>query len=139
MKKLITIFLTSALLFSNFVSVYAVGEDVFQNDEIIEEYENTSYVNSKLTISTKLGTCKSIITGRSGVSKIVITQKLQIKSSDTWKNVDTWTKTFSSSSATYTNTKSSLSSGTYRTRTVAKVYKGSKYETVSANSSTVKI
>lgn len=99
----------------------------------------TSNVTSNLTISSKTATCKSIVSGKSAVTKIVITQRLQKKSGDSWTNVQSWTKTTNSGYSSFMNTKSSLASGTYRVRTIAKVYSGTAYETTRVNSSTCTI
>lgn len=140
MKKLITLFLTLALLSISLVNVYAAAEQPsFGDYEISPCYLYTFDLKSELTISSKSGTCRSTVVAKSGVSKIVVSQKLQKKVDGAWENVSTWKQTYTTTSAIYTNTKSSLSSGTYRTRTVAKVYKGSAYEQISANSTTVKI
>ena len=140
MKKLITLFLTLALLSLSLVNAYAAAEKPsFGDYEISPCYLYTTKLTSSLTISSKSGTCKSTIIAQSGVTKIVVSQKLQKKVEGAWENVSTWKKTYTTYIATYTNTKSSLSSGTYRTRTVAKVYKGSDYEQISANSTTVNI
>lgn len=139
MKRKSTIFLiVMLLLILQSVNFYA-SEDDTRDDDVILRYEYVSYINSTLKIISKTATCKSIITGRSGVTKIIVTQKLQKKVSGEWTNVKTWSKTANTSATSFTNSKSSLSSGTYRTRTVAKVYKNSNYETVSKNSDSVKI
>ena len=135
MKKIISLFLVFALISISLVNVFAVSEEpIFGGAEISPCYEYMTNLKSILTISSKSATCKSTVMAKSGVTKIVVTQKLQKKSNDKWTSVATWSKTFTSISAVYTNKKSSLSSGTYRTRTVAKVYKGSTYETVTKNS-----
>ena len=114
-------------LFSAF-SVNAVDIDAPVDEEIIDEYAYTVSVSANLSIYAN-----------SYVTKIALTQYLQKKVNGSWTNIKTWSKTVNTYVISYTNTKSSLSSGTYRTRTVAKVYKNSSYETVSSNSSTVQI
>ena len=76
---------------------------------------------------------------KSGVTKISFTQKLQKKVNSEWTNIKTWSKTVNSNFVSFTNKKSSLSSGTYRTRTEAKVYKNSNCESVIKNSTSVTI
>ena len=70
-------------------------------------------------------------------SKVVVTHTLEKKSGKWWSNVTSWTKTFNTYTAIYTTSKSSFSSGTYRLKTIAKVYNGSDYETITIYSSTV--
>lgn len=140
MKKLITLFLVLALLSISLVNVYAAAKiPSFDDNKISPCYLYTSNLKSELSISSKSGICKSTITVKSGTTKIVVSQKLQKKVDGAWETVTKWSKTFTTISAVYTNSKSSLSAGTYRTRTVAKVYKGSDYEKISTNSTTVKI
>ena len=94
-------------------------------------------ISGTLSISNKAATCKSTVRGISGTTtKIVITQTLQKKNGSSWNKYSSWTKTFNSWYAIYSNSKESLSSGTYRVKTTADVYSGSKYETVTAFSKT---
>lgn len=137
LKKIVLFVMALAIISTSFVNVYALDDERESIEG--EKYSYVSIVNSSITKNGNTATCKSTIIAVSSVTKIVITQKLQKKVSGEWTNVKTWSKTFNSSTATYTNSKGSLSSGTYRTRTVAKVYKNSNYETVSVNSTTAKI
>ena len=137
MKKIVLFVMTLAIISTSFVNVYANDDEREPIAGVRYSYTNT--ISSRIGVSGKTATCKSIIVAVSSVTKIVVTQKLQKKVSGEWTNVKTWSKTFNSFTATYTNSKSSLSSGTYRTRTVAKVYKNSNYETVSANSSSISV
>lgn len=133
MKKLLSLALI--LVISLSASIISVSAETTNDDYgIMPYYAYTTTLNSDLSISSKTATCKSVIVGSPGVTKIVVTQKLQKKVSGEWTNVKTWTKTYTTATASFTNTKSSLSAGTYRTRTVAKIYNGSAYETVSGNS-----
>ena len=125
-------------LFSAF-SVNAVDIVAPVDEEIIDEYAYTVSVSANLSINSNTATCRSTVYANSYVTKIALTQYLQKKVNGSWTNIKTWSKTVNTYVISYTNTKSSLSSGTYRTRTVAKVYKNSSYETVSSNSSTVQI
>ena len=137
MKKLLVIFLAVVTLLSCSANALALDKTENINDEIDLCYLYTSSVSSNISISSKTATCNSIVTGIIGTTtKIVITQRLQKKNGDSWSNVKSWTKTVNGYTASFTNKKSSLASGTYRTRTIAKVYKGSAYETIKVNSST---
>ena len=137
MKKLLVIFLAVVTLLSCSANALALDETENINDEIELCYLYTSSVSSNISISSKTATCNSIVTGIIGTTtKIVITQRLQKKNGDSWSNVKSWTKTVNGYTTSFTNKKSSLASGTYRTRTIAKVYKGSAYETIKVNSST---
>ena len=138
MKKLLSLILCLIIGFSCFI--LPANAAVIEDNMISPFYAYTISVDSRLSISSKTATCKSIVMGISGTTtKIEITQRLQKKNGDSWNNVQSWTKTVNAVNATFTNTKSSLATGTYRTRTIAKVYKGTAYETIYKNSTTVTI
>jgi len=138
-KIIIVVTLVGILMAIPVFSVHATELDTPIGDEIIEEYQYTNSVSANLSIASKTATCRSTVVGKSGVTKIVLTQYMQKYVNGSWTNVSTWNKTVNTYVVSFTNTKSSLSSGTYRTRTVAKVYKNNNYETVSANSSNVTV
>ena len=86
-------------------------------ERIIDEYDNGNENYAKGI-------------GYSGeTTKIVMEQTLQKKtSSGGWSEVASWSETDTGYIGSATNTKSSLSSGTYRLKTVFTVYAGSDYE-----------
>lgn len=136
MKKVISMFLVvlTALNFSTFA--FAEDLDVPVEEEVIEEYTYCSNVTSSLTISSNTATCKSVVTGISGkTTDVFIMQTLEKKSGSTWGTVAVWSNGKSCTSYTFKNKKTSLSKGTFRVKTFAKVYSGSKYETVTVYSS----
>ena len=139
MKKLIAVVLAAVTMLSSNI-IMASAEPIIDSpiDEIVtEEYQYTSRLGSNLTFSGKTATCNSTVYGFSNTTtKIVITQTLQRQSGSSWYSVASWSKTFNSWYGFYGNTKSSLSSGIYRLKTVAKVYSGSNYETITIYSST---
>ena len=137
MKKLISLILCLILGISCFI--FPANAAVIEEETISPMYTYTTSVTSNLSISSKTATCTSNVVGKSGVTKIEITQRLQKKNGDSWNNIKSWTNTYTTVGATFKNTKSSLASGTYRTRTIAKVYKGTDYETIRVNSTTVTI
>lgn len=122
------------------LSLTAFAETELQtpsDDDISVCYLYTDKISGTLSISNKTVTCKSTVRGISGTTtKIVITQTLQKKNGSSWNKYSSWVKTFNSWYAIYSNPKESLSSGTYRVKTVAKVYKGSAYETITVYSKT---
>ncbi|MDE5830274.1 MAG: hypothetical protein K2H53_00820 [Clostridia bacterium] len=95
-------------------------------------YSYTHECSSTLSISGTTATCKSSVTGYyNETTKIVIVQTLQKKnSSDNWDDICSWSDTIYSFQGSLTNTKTSLSSGTYRLKTVATVYAGTANETI---------
>ena len=138
MKRIVALMMSLMLLTGSNLTVFATPEEgTFVDDEIIEEYQYTANVTSSLSISGKKASCVSIVHGFSGLAtKVVITQTLQKQNGSTWTYVSSWNKTFNTWLGSLSNSKSSLSSGTYRLKTVAKVYSGNNYETITVYSST---
>lgn len=130
LKKIISIALATIMLIC-FWGLNVSANDVMPCDLY------TASASSSLTISGTKATCISKATGYSGeTTKIVISQTLQKKSIlGTWSKVSSWSETDSGYIGSATNTKSSLSSGTYRLKTVFTVYAGSDYETITKYSS----
>ena len=131
MKKLISIFMACLALCSvgGTTASAAVPPD---NGSIVSPcylYTNRAYSN--LTIYQGVASCKSTIYGISGVTtKIEVTQILQVKDGLSWRRVTDWSETFNNWYCSYPNSYSPIGSGTYRVKTVAKVYKGTAYETI---------
>ena len=119
----------------------SISDMIIEDDEnsgISPLYSYTASTSSTLSFSGSTATCKSVVVGMSGyVTKIVFTQKLQQKVSGSWTTIKTWTTTKNQVSASVVNTKSSMSAGTYRLKTSAKVYNGTAYETVTSTSTTI--
>ena len=69
------------------------------------------------------------------MTKIEATQYLEKKVLLWWSEVDSWNKTVNSNSLNMSNTKYNVGSGTYRLRTVFKVYSGSNSEEIEKISS----
>lgn len=97
-------------------------------------YSYTRSCSSELTTSGTTATCMSKATGYyNETTKIIFKQTLQKKNSSCdWDDVTnaTWTSTVNSYQGSATNYKYSLSSGTYRLKTVFTVYAGTSYETI---------
>lgn len=88
-----------------------------------------------LSISGGKATAAGNIRGYSNVTKIAYTVTLQVKSGNSWSNVQSWSGVANGTKTTYSYTSGSLSSGKiYRTKTVATIYVGSSSETVTAYS-----
>ena len=139
MKKVISTIISVVIMLCLSLTAFAEPELQTPSDHDISVcYLYTDKISGTLSISNKAATCKSTVRGISGTTtKIVITQTLQKKNGSSWNKYSSWTKTFNSWYAIYSNSKESLSSGTYRVKTVADVYSGSKYETVTSFSKTV--
>lgn len=111
----------------NIISIKAV-ENMYQPETIPTRYEIIKHVASYLRISGTTGRCDSEVIGKNGVNRITIHQKLQRYSGGEWTTVQLWRETTTSTSLSFSNTKGSLSSGTYRNHTVAYVYKNNDRE-----------
>ncbi len=138
-KKFVSIFTAIVMLFAFSVSAYAEGSSD-DAPETPSRYLYTNSIRSVLSISGHTATCSSKVVGApSMVTKIEITQSLEIQFAGWWYRLQSWSKTFYDWVAIYTTTGTASESGTYHLRTVAKVYSGSNYETVSMYSHNVTI
>lgn len=138
MKKLFSLLVAFIMMFCLSVSAFADEEPPVPVDPD-EPYMYTQGISSVLSISSKTATCISEVIGIPGqVTKIEITQTLQETFGGiSWYYVASWNRTYYSTTAVFTNTKSPISSGNYRVKTEAKVYNGSSYETITAYSTTI--
>ena len=126
-------FLVSAiLLLGCSVVSYANDEvDVPAEGEIIEEYLYTLSFCNDLSISNYTANCSSEIERiHQEIDKIVISHTLQEKYGNAWYNVGYQSSTFYDFEATYVSYEYNLSSGRYRLKSTADVYRGNNYETI---------
>ena len=137
MKRLTALLLSLIMIMGICVSAFAAPEEEAPEEiEIIEEYQYTGSIYSDLSISNSTASCVSRVIGfPNTATEIKITQTLEMKSGSVWLAAKTWEHTYYTWHATFINTKPSLSSGTYRVRTMAKVYKGTSYEIINVYSS----
>ena len=121
------------------INAFALEEEPPVPDDPEEPYLYTREISSTLSISGNTATCLSQVIGKpDSVTKIEITQTLQETFGGiSWYYVASWNNTFYDWYAMYTNTKNPISGGNYRVKTVAKVYSGSDYETITFYSTTV--
>ncbi|MDR0919739.1 MAG: hypothetical protein LBM93_10950, partial [Oscillospiraceae bacterium] len=119
MKKRVLAFLsTSVFLFVFIIPIQHVEASYIPSAPY---YLYTGSITSTLYINNGTASCSSEIEGGTSVTKIIGYQYLQIKNSNNvWETVSGgyWTKTANDSELTMINTKSSLSAGTYRLKTV---------------------
>lgn len=103
------------------VSTIAETTDSFIIDEVSPAYEIAYNSTSSLTINDKMAYCISKAKGNNVVS-ITVEQTLEKYSGwfAIWNEVDGayWSKTFTQSTISFSNTKSGLASGTYRLKSV---------------------
>jgi len=98
-------------------------------------YDYTDQITTVFGISDGEASCTTTIYGISSTTtKIVVTQYLEKKNGKSWDEVTSWTDTFNSWWCNFTNSYTITESGTYRLRSEAKVYSGSKYENVDITS-----
>ena len=109
MRKLFLIIVAAVMLICAGITASADPEpETPVEPGIIEEYQYTNYIRSLLSIQNDTAYCKSVVMGFPDIAtKIEITQTRY------------------------------QGGGTYRVKTVAKVYSGSNYETVSLYSNNV--
>ncbi len=100
-------------------------------------YMYAKSASSKLTISSSVATCESDILGYSETTtEIVINQTLQVKGFlNSWIVVAMWSETDTGHYGSATNTRSNLSSGTYRLISKFTVYSGNNSEEITVCSS----
>lgn len=137
MKRLLSFFLSAALMITTFGLTASANVVTSPEDEISPQYAYTQSISSGLSISNLKASCTSVVIGNSSkTTKIYLTQTLQKNTGSSWRNVITSSKTSYSNVCFLLNT-FGVSSGKFRVKTVAKVYSGSNYETLTAYSSKV--
>lgn len=118
MRKVISILMCLLMCFS--LSVTASAQTI-PTGIVQPYYEKASKATSTLSISGTTAICESYIKGNSDVVKIVAEQYLQKQGFLwIWSTYDgaEWTKTVYSNTLAMSNTKTGLSSGKYRLKTV---------------------
>ena len=70
------------------------------------------------------------------VTKVEVTHTLQKQIYGYWSDIESWSKTVNTWYVIYTTSRSNLSAGMFRLKTVAKVYSGNNYETITVYSRT---
>ena len=126
-RKVIVIMIIAGL----FSSTYASTSDV---DSEMSKSTYFRTCNVTLGISNGKATAKTDAKCLSGVTKITIKMHLQKKVSGTWTNLASWSGTKNDVNYSLTKTKS-ITSGTYRVKSVVSAYKGTACETVTRYSS----
>lgn len=144
-KQIITLVLTVACLFTRFeMSVSAENVSTYPLVSGASPlYEVASNISSRLDIVGTAAECRSQADGK-GVIHITVEQTLQKYSGWfwIWNNVDgaSWTRTENRGSICLVSTKSGLTSGTYRVKSVFTLTdKNGKTETITVYSSEQKV
>ena len=137
-RKVIALLLALVSLFSLGICSSAYNG----NNTVSPYYLYTSKAESKLSITNGVASCKSKLTGYVYLTtKIEATQYLEKKNGTSWETtIDrTWSDSTNSYILSMSNSKSNLSSGTYRLRTVFTVYSGTKSESIESLSDEITI
>lgn len=140
MKKIISLLISILMCFS--LSTTANAQTVLTN--IVQPYyEQAANVKSDLNVSGTTATCISRVNGLSGVIKITINQYLQKQGFLwIWSTYDgaEWSKTEYIDSLSAVNTKSNLTTGKYRLKSVFTLTnKDGKTETITVYSGEVTV
>lgn len=135
MKKIISCLV--ALLMCCSIGGISLSAAVIPDSSIASPYY--SYTNRIVTsfgVYEGEASCVTTIYGISGTTtKIVVTQILEKKNGKSWDEVKKWSGiTYNNWYCNCTNSYTVTESGTYRLRTEAKVYCGTKYENVDITS-----
>lgn len=138
MKKLISFVLALIMLTS--VSVVQFSAASSHDDVISPQSAYTDNgVTATIVLISKTAKCTANLTIIPPGTHAEVTMSLQKSVNGKWTNVQTWKQTFYTKSISFSKSKGSLSSGTYRTHASAKVYNGGVYETLIDDSSSVRI
>lgn len=120
-KKILAILFGGMILCTSLAtSAYAETTSTIVEDEVAPAYEIADYATSSLSISGTTAYCTSTASGL-GVVSITVEQTLQKQGFLwLWYGVDgaSWKTTVNKSSISVSNTKSGLSSGKYRLKSV---------------------
>ena len=120
-KKILAILFGGLFLCASLATpAYAEATLPLVESEVVPAYEIATYVTSNLSISGQTAYCTSSATGADTVS-ITVEQTLQKQGFLwLWYGVDgaSWTKTVNKKTITFVNTKSGLSGGKYRLKSV---------------------
>lgn len=130
MKRVLS--MLAAFLMLSATGSAAVSAAVIPDSGIVSPcYDYTNSITSTLSIDNGSASCVTTIYGISGTTtKIVVTQYLEKKNGNSWDEVNSETDTFDSWWCNDTNSFTITESGTYRLRSKAVVYSGSKSEVV---------
>ena len=121
-KKIMALVLSTVIIVSC-LSVTSYAEDLSPIivEEDIPEYENVRSLSNSLTISSTTAYCDSVCTGFNNVVQITVTQTLQkFWGLWIWNDVSgaSWQDTSMTNEIDISTSKSDLSSGTYRLKSV---------------------
>ena len=136
MKKILTIILCLCLLFSTTAMNAFASTDGGTN--IMPMAENYGFANVTLKINDGIATAYVDVEGiPSKTTKIMVRMYLQQYSSNTWKTIDNWSLTKSSSSLLLKKTAEVTKGSKYRVKADITAYAGIERESITKYSSAV--
>lgn len=137
-RKIISSVGVSVLAFN-----FLLATPIFANEHVIneeiqneEKYTYVDKASSSLNISGGVAKLSASMTANPGISKTLITSRLQKKVNGSWQTVQAWTQTSNSTSCRLNKSKS-VSRGSYRIFSTVKAYKGAHSESVAIFSNIV--
>ena len=140
MKRKLLVLMTCTLMILQLPMVVGHAQPIEEEpvtETIVEEYSYTDAVSSVLTISGNTAYCSGSVIGKSSVTRIEATLKLQKKVLWWWSDEKTWPGSVNGNYLEMHENETLTSSGTYRVRIEARVYSGNNYEDVYCNSTEV--
>lgn len=137
--KIISSLGVSVLAFNVLLSTPIFANEYETNLEIQNEarYTHIDKASSNLSISGGVATLTTSMTANPGVSKTLITSRLQKKVNGSWETVQAWTETSSTTSCRLNKTISVSKGNSYRIFSTVKAYKGIDSESIAIYSNTV--
>ena len=138
-RKIISSLGVSVLVFNVSLSTPIFANEYETNLEIQNEarYTHIDKASSKLSISGGVATVSASMTANPGISKTLITSRLQKKVNGSWETIQSWTETSNTISCRLNKTKSVSKGSSYRIYSTVKAYKGTDSESIAIFSNIV--
>ncbi|MGL5714215.1 MAG: hypothetical protein ACRCXT_11880 [Paraclostridium sp.] len=138
-RKIISSLGVSVLIFNVLLSTPIFANEYETNLEIQNEerYTHVDKASSNLKISGGVATVTASMTANPGVSKTLITSRLQKKVNGSWETVQAWTETSSTISCKLNKSISVSKGSSYRIFSTVKAYKGADAESIAIYSNIV--
>lgn len=138
-RKIISSLGVSVLVFNVLLSTPIFADEYGQILEM-ENEERYTYIykaSSNLKISGGIATVSASMTANPGISKTLITSRLQKKVNGSWETIQSWTETSNTISCRLNKTKSVSKGSSYRIYSTVKAYKGADSESIAIFSNVV--
>lgn len=138
-RKIISSLGVSVLAFNVLLVAPIFANEYETNLEIQNEerYTHIDKASSNLKISGGVATVTASMTANPGVSKTLITSRLQKKVNGSWETVQAWTETSNTTSCKLNKSISVSKGSSYRIFSTVKAYKGADSESIAIYSNTV--